>query len=294
MSGSVLRSRSRDRQGASLNRCERRETLPDGRGSKRRSATAWAGFAASLGLAAAGCKSGVPSGGDLAAALMTPGGPAGATAAADLTEEQATDVRLALARSMEAAGQWDAAAEAYQTTLAARPQHAHALHRLAVVRVRQGRPNEAEELFERALEANPGNANLFADVGYLDLLRGRDAAAERNLRQALALAPTHAAARGNLGSALARQGKTDEALAAFRAAGAGPAARSDLAFALAAAGRADAARDQLALFDLPAAGGDDGAAARVRHLAAVLDRAVDPAAAGGSGIVPVSAEVPAE
>ena len=237
-----------------------------------------------LWLACVGCRSGLPQPGDLAAALMTDGGPA---PAADLTDAQRTDVRLSLARSMEAAGEWDAAADAYEATLAADPGHAHALHRLAVVRCRQGRPAEAEALFARALAADPGRADLFADLGYLDLIRGRLPAAERNLRQALTIDPAHAAARGNLGLTLARSGRTEEALASLRAAGAGRAGRADLAFALAAGGKPAEARDQLALAEADPA--DPAAADRLAALRTVLGGAD---AAGR--VVPASAEVPAE
>ena len=191
----------------------------------------------------AGCKTAVPAGTDLASALMTPGGP---VPAADLTDAQRTDVRLSLARAMEQSGEWDAAANAYDAALAEDPRHPHALHRLAVVRCRQGRPAEAAALFERTLEAKPGDAAVFADLGYLCLLRGDLPAAERNLRQALAVRPkTHAAARGNLGLTLARRGETGEALACLKAAGAGESAPADLAFALAAGGRRDEARAAL-------------------------------------------------
>ena len=228
-----------------------------------------------------GCRSAVPAANDLAAALTTRGGPAPAE---DLTDAQKTDVRLALARSLERAADWNAAAEAYEATLAADPEHVHALRRLAVVRCRQGRAAEADDLFRRALAANPGSAAVFADLGYLDLLRGRLAAAERNLRQALAVDPTHAAARGNLGLTLARSGREDKALAALRAAGAGKSSDANLAFALATGGRPDAARTRLAA--ARSAAPDD---VRLAALAAALGGLRTDAAAR-----PAAAEVPAE
>ena len=227
----------------------------------------------------AGCKTAVPAASDLASALMmTPGGPA---PAADLTDAQRTDVRLSLARAMEQSGEWDAAADAYEAALAGDDGHPHALHRLAVVRCRQGRPAEAAALFERALAANPGNAAVFADLGYLCLLRGDLPAAERNLRQALAVDPTHAAARGNLGLTLARRGETGEALACLRAAGAGESAPADLAFALAAGGRREEARAALD-------GLEDAGDAKL----AALRSAVGGDDAGA--VVPASAETSAE
>ena len=193
-------------------------------------------------VAFAGCKTAVPAASDLASALITPGGPA---PAADLTDAQRADVRLSLARAMEQSNDCNAAADAYEAALAEDHGHPHALHRLAVVRCRQGRPAESAALFERTLVANPGDAAVFADLGYLCLLRGDLPAAERNLRQALAVDPTHAAARGNLGLTLARRGETGEALACLRAAGAGESAGADLAFALAPGGRREEARAAL-------------------------------------------------
>ena len=229
-------------------------------------------------VAFAGCKTAVPAASDLASALMTPGGP---VPAADLTDAQRTDVRLSLARAMEQSNEWDAAADAYGAALAENDAHPHALHRLAVVRCRQGRPQEAAALFERALAAKPGNAAVFADLGYLCLLRGDLPAAERNLRQALAVDPTHAAARGNLGLTLARRGETGEALACLKAAGAGESAGADLAFALAAGGRREEAR--AALDGLEDAG--DVKLAALRSAVGGAD---------GGAVVPASAETAAE
>ena len=246
--------------------------------------------AAALAAALAGCRA-LPDGGSLADSLTLP---AGAAPAADLTGEQKIDVQLSLARALEGRRDWDAAAEAYAAALTECPNHPHALHRLAVVRAAQGRTDEAEDLFGKALAAKPGDADLFADLGYLELLRGRPAAAERNLRQALAIRPEHAAARGNLGLALARTGRSDDALAAFRAAGAGASAGADVAFALAAAGRPDEARARLAAF---AKSPDD--ADRLRELNALLARVAPTAGGGPTGegravILPASAEAPAE
>ena len=102
------------------------------------------------------------------------------------------------------------------------PHRADANQRLAVVHDRLGRFQESAGYYAKALAAAPGDAEIFCDKGYSLYLQRRWAEADMCLRQAIALKPRLARAHNNLGLLLARDGKVDEALAEFRAAGLPP------------------------------------------------------------------------
>jgi Fe-S cluster biosynthesis and repair protein YggX len=72
-------------------------------------------------------------------------------------------------------------------------------------------------VFQKMAEADPANELAHFSLGKLHLERGDAASAERSLRRALELNPQHAQAHRQLGEALLRQGKRDEAIAVWRA-----------------------------------------------------------------------------
>jgi len=158
------------------------------------------------------------------------------------------DLRNALGWTLFQEGRSAEAVAEYERALAANPNHAKAHNNLALALVDLGRLEEAASHFERSLEIEP-KAEIYSDLGFtLARLGNSEAAradyqkaleldpkcasahytlavtfvqegtfgeAESHYRQALAAKPT-AETHNGLGYALARQGRTDEAVAEFR------------------------------------------------------------------------------
>lgn len=112
---------------------------------------------------------------------------------------------------------FDGAEKALGDLLARDPGDANALHLLGVVRVQQRRPEDALPLLLRSIRANPGHALTHFNLGKVLTLLGRDAEAIDAFRAALKLQNVPAA-QLELGSALHRVGKTEEAEPVLRAA----------------------------------------------------------------------------
>jgi tetratricopeptide (TPR) repeat protein len=70
--------------------------------------------------------------------------------------------------------------------------------------------------FERAVELAPGHGWALNNLGYTCLLAGEDRRAVEVLAQAAALLPTAAAVQNNLGVALERAGRAEEAKASYQ------------------------------------------------------------------------------
>lgn len=164
-----------------------------------------------------------------------------------LDPAQTTDLKLSLGRVAEQQQQWAKALQVYRRVLDADPNHPEATHRMAVLYDRKGDFERSGQWFLKSLKLKPGNADLFCDLGYSLSLQGQLPQAESNLRQALAIDPDHPRAHNLLGVTLARQGRTDDALVAFRAAHCSPAeAHANLAVVLTLHGSAaDAERHLL-------------------------------------------------
>lgn len=161
---------------------------------------------------------------------------------------QAANVQVAMGRTAEFKGDLDTAMAAYNEALKNDPHRADANQRLAVVHDRLGRFQESAAYYARALAESPGDAEIFCDKGYSFYLQRRWAEADVCLRQAIALKPKLERAHNNLGLVLARNGRLDEALAEFHAAGCQAAeAHQNLAFVLSTEGRLDEARHQYEL-----------------------------------------------
>jgi predicted O-linked N-acetylglucosamine transferase (SPINDLY family) len=122
-------------------------------------------------------------------------------------------LREALSRHQQ--GELETAAVLYDRVLAARPDHADALHLLGVLRYQQKQLADAVRLIGKALELQPGHADYLCNLSAVLRARGDAAQAESAARRALESAPDLAAACNALGGALQDQSRFEEALAAY-------------------------------------------------------------------------------
>ena len=132
----------------------------------------------------------------------------------DSAKKKPLESQLAMARLCERRGENDQARAMYEKVLRESPQQPEALHRLAVVCVRENQRADAHKYFDEAARIT-NSAELNNDRGYLLLLEGNYAAAEKDFRQATELKPSLTAAWTNLGLAIGYQDRYDEAFAIF-------------------------------------------------------------------------------
>ena len=143
------------------------------------------------------------------------------------------------------AGRLRQADVAYRQVLAARPDHADALHMLGFLAHQVGLNQAAVPLIRRAIEVNPSAPDYFAHLGMVLLSAGQLDDAIAACRQALALRPNNPEVYFHLGNALQAKGMLDQAVDAYRqslALAPGiPQVHNNLAAACKQAGRADEA-----------------------------------------------------
>lgn len=137
------------------------------------------------------------------------------------TKDQPSDVTpwLKNAAVAESKGELGAAKELYKKILDKDPNNSEAHHRLAVIADQQQDPQTADVHYQTALKLNRKDADLLSDMGYSLYLRGKYDESEMRLKEALEANAYHRGAHSNLGLVYGKQGKYDQALAAFRQAG---------------------------------------------------------------------------
>ena len=124
------------------------------------------------------------------------------------------DASVRVAKARHRAGDLAGAEAGYAAALREDPADADALQFLGVLRLQQGRRDEAIALLERALAHAPENLACLNNLGNALQAAGRHAEAVARYRAALAIAPDHAEILANLGAALAAAGDYESALAA--------------------------------------------------------------------------------
>ncbi|WP_322047025.1 tetratricopeptide repeat protein [Paraburkholderia sp. J67] len=127
------------------------------------------------------------------------------------TDELSAPETLALANRLLAAGRADDATLCYEHLLAREPQHAGALHRLALVRLRAGRVDDALDYLDRAIQAAPAHAELWEHRGLMAATRREYVIAEAAYHRALTLAGATPTLHRNLADVLKLAGRCDEA-----------------------------------------------------------------------------------
>lgn len=136
-----------------------------------------------------------------------------------LNAAQKSDLKVALAQSLERSGSPQDAIAAYQHVLKQDPQHADACNRLAILHGKQGQWDQALTYHKKALAGQPGNADYHCNLGYTYYLQRRWGEAEMSFKKAIELAPEHARAHVNLGLVQAHAGQEQLARASFRRGG---------------------------------------------------------------------------
>jgi len=117
-------------------------------------------------------------------------------------------------------GNTAAAREAFRAAISDYPAFLPAYHNLALLLLREGRPEIALDVYKEAIRNNPDNPMAYYVAGNFLLKTGtaardfRDAAGY--LGRAVFLRPRDSNARGALGMALMRLGKTRDAEASLR------------------------------------------------------------------------------
>lgn len=104
----------------------------------------------------------------------------------------------------------------YRQVLAQRPNHADALHLLALIAHQTGRPGVAVDLIGKAIAANPRAADYHINLGVVLTSLNRLEEAVAAYQRALALKPGHEDGMYNLGATLFHLNRPEEAASVFR------------------------------------------------------------------------------
>jgi Tfp pilus assembly protein PilF len=173
--------------------------------------------------------------------LAGPYGPEAAKANTILPDPEAAKLCLAAAAKFEETGHYAEAAAQLEKARSHDPK-LEVTHRLALVYEESEDYARALVEYNKELTAKPREANLWNDVGVCFYKKRDWAESEKCLRKALELNPQHLYAWGNLGEALAAQGRLDESLQAFQHTVPLPAAFCNVAFVQASLGKLTEAR----------------------------------------------------
>ncbi len=112
-------------------------------------------------------------------------------------------------------GDFDQAERRYKEILDKQPDHFDAKHLLGVVRLQQGRHDEAFASIGAALRTNPNSAVALSNLGLVLSKLGRPEEALASCAKALAIEPNLADAYNNRGAAFRELSRIDEALASY-------------------------------------------------------------------------------
>jgi len=131
-------------------------------------------------------------------------------------QQQQHEMKLNFAKAHEREGNLAKAESALREILAENPKNAHARHRLGVVLVRSGKPEEGLSALEEAVAAMPRDLDAHNDLGYAYLMQGNLVEAETLFRESLEISPNHSQSLNNLALVMGYQGQAQEAYTLFR------------------------------------------------------------------------------
>jgi Flp pilus assembly protein TadD len=119
------------------------------------------------------------------------------------------------ARALELEGAYDEAARMLEPLAEEAKPSCDVLYRLAAIRARQNRLEEARLLLEQARRIDPRNARVITNLGVVYDLLGRSDEAVDAFRQVLRIVPEEPTALLNLGALYGELGRFDEAVRAL-------------------------------------------------------------------------------
>jgi tetratricopeptide (TPR) repeat protein len=160
-------------------------------------------------------------------------------------------VQSHLAKALLEQGQIDEAVAHLQKALEVDPNYAEAYNHLGTASLKRGQSAEAIAYYQKALQLNPSYADAHNNLGVAFLRTGQIDEAIAQYKEAAALNPGSAEMQVNLGNAVARKGNWEDAIACYQAAlsterDSAKAARlrNNLGAALEKAGKTDEAFEQ--------------------------------------------------
>ncbi|WP_245254085.1 tetratricopeptide repeat protein [Paraburkholderia sp. LEh10] len=137
-------------------------------------------------------------------------------ASAFTPQEAGTNPAADHALTLHRAGELEGAENAYLAILDARPCDAGTLYMLGVLYLQRQHIDRAIERFDAALSLAPNHADCLNDRGIAALACADNEGAERFFRRAVACAPHDTLAHCNLGNALRRIDRREEALLSYQ------------------------------------------------------------------------------
>jgi tetratricopeptide (TPR) repeat protein len=158
---------------------------------------------------------------NLAQALLENGQPGEAiahyTKAAEIKPDLA-EVQSNLGNALLRGGRLDEAVTHLQRALEIDPAYAEAYHHLGTVLMKKGQTSEAIAYYQKALQLNTSYADAHNDLGVAFLRTGQLEEAIEHYKQAVAIKPDSAEMQYNLGNAVARTGDWAGAIACYQVA----------------------------------------------------------------------------
>ncbi|MBL8270959.1 tetratricopeptide repeat-containing sulfotransferase family protein, partial [Steroidobacter sp.] len=137
---------------------------------------------------------------------------------ASLASLAEADVELEAALLRHKRGEVESAYHSYRKVLAQYPEHATAIHYLALVAQQAGRTDDAERLLRRSIALKADDARAYNHLGQVLLAQGRFDDAIACFENGLALNPRHVDSINNLANTLKTRGRLGEAIELYRSA----------------------------------------------------------------------------
>jgi tetratricopeptide (TPR) repeat protein len=126
------------------------------------------------------------------------------------------DTRFAAGQLAEAEGNYSAAVDQYQQAVKLNPRHQLALYRLGVVYTQFKQWDQAIDAWQRYVAATNQAAGAFGNLGFCYELSGKAALAESTYQAGIKKDYLNLLCRTNYGLMLARQGRTQDAVAIWQ------------------------------------------------------------------------------